>query len=187
MEYVYHGSPKSNLKKITKRKSTHRQEWVYATFSKAIATIFISNKAGDLNYYLGGKGTKEEPVILVERKENMFKNIFNMSGSLYSLSSKHFLANKTSWSTEVVCEHDEYVIKEEYIDNVYEKLLDLNNKKEISLYLYPNRPKFIPLDNSDLIPIVKKWEKSGFDINIFLEIYPELKERYYLYIDMNYH
>ena len=185
MKYVYHGSQKSNLKIITKRKSTHQQDWVYATFSKAIATIFICNKASDLNYYLGGKGTEFEPFILVERKKNMFKQIFNISGSLYSLSSKNFLSNKTGWSAEVVSTQDEDVIKEEYIENVYEKLVDLNNQKELILYLYPDRPEFIPLDNSDLIPKVKKWERSGFDIDYFLKTYPELKERYYLFTDNN--
>lgn len=181
MKYVYHGSQKQNLKKITKRKSTHGQEWVYATSSKVIATIFISNKASDLNYYLGGKGTNESPIILVERKIDMFKNIFNLSGSLYSLSSKNFLSNKTGWSAEVISEYDEDVIEEEHIGNVYDKLVDLNNKKDLKLYLYPNRPNFLPLDNSDLIPKVKKWEKAGFDIEIFLEIYPELKEKYNSY------
>ena len=132
---------------------------------------------------MGGKGTKESPFILVERKEGMFKKIFNLSGSLYSLSNKNFLSNKTGWSAEVISEYDEDVIKEENIDNVYDKLIDLNNQKELILYLYPDRPSFIPLDNSDLIPKVKKWKKSGFDIDNFFKIYPELKEKYNLYTD----
>ena len=80
IKYVYHGSTHTGLKKIKKNKSTHGKYWVYATLSKAISIIFISNKGNDLYYYLSGDGTKNNPVILVERKENMFKDIFNVSG-----------------------------------------------------------------------------------------------------------
>ena len=78
MKYVYHGSNKSNLKVIKPNISTHMKNWVYATPSLAIATIFLSNKGNDLYYYIGGSGTKESPIVLVERKKNMFKDIFNV-------------------------------------------------------------------------------------------------------------
>ena len=108
----------------------------------------------------------------------MFKNIFNVSGSLYTLSGKNFISGKTGWSAEVVSEFDEDVICEEYIDNVFDKLKELNDKGELSLYLYPNRPSFIPKDNSDLIPKVIKWQKRGINIEQFFKLYPELKEQY---------
>lgn len=164
--------------RITKNKSTHGKPWVYATLSKAISTIFISDKGNDLYYYLSGDGTENNPVILVERKENMFKDIFNVSGSLYTLSGKNFISGKTGWSAEVVSEVDEDVIHEEYINNVFEKLKELNDKEELRLYLYPNRPPFIPKDNSDLIPKVIRWQKRGINIEQFFKIYPELKEKY---------
>lgn len=178
IKYVYHGSSHQGLKKIKKNQSTHGKSWVYATLSKAISTIFISNKGSDLYYYLSGDGTENNPVILVERKENMFKEIFNFSGSLYTLNSKNFTSGKTGWSAEVVSEFDEDVIYEEYIDNVFEKLKELNNKGELKLYLYPKRPPFIPKDNSDLIPKVIRWQKRGINIEQFFKIYPELKEKY---------
>ena len=46
------------------------------------------------------------------------------------------------------------------------------------LYLYPNRPDFVPIDNSDLIPKVLRWYKKGFNINNFYNIYPELKDKF---------
>lgn len=107
----------------------------------------------------------------------MFKEIFNVSGSLYYLDPKNFIEGKTTWSAEVISEEDELVIKEEKIDNIYNKLIELNDKNELELYLYPNRPDFIPLDNSDLIPKVINWTKNGFNINKFYYIYPELKSR----------
>lgn len=165
---VYHGSTQQGLKTIIKNKSTHGQAWVYATLSKAISTIFISNKGSNLYYYLSGDGTENNPIILVERKENMFKDIFNVSGSLYTLSGKNFISGKTGWSAELVSEYDEDVVHEEYIDNVFEKLKELNDEGELKLYLYPNRPPFLPKDNSDLIPKVIRWKKRGINIEQFL-------------------
>lgn len=178
IKMVYHGSVHQGLKQIKKNKSTHGKTWVYATLSKAISTIFISNKGSDLYYYLSGDGTENIPVILVERKENMFKDIFNVSGSLYTLNGKNFISGKTGWSAEVVSEFDEDVIQEEHIDNVFEKLKELNEKGELKLYLYPNRPSFIPKDNSDLIIKVIRWKKNGINIEPFFKLYPELKEQY---------
>ena len=154
MEYVYHGSNTPNLKIIKRNKSTHNKYWIYATYSKAISTI------------------------LVERKPGMFKNIFNASGSIYYLDKTNFKENMTGWSAELVSDKDEKVIKEEHIDNIYNKLVELSKDGELQLYLYPERPDWVPLDNSDLIPKVKRWEKNGFNIEHFFNIYPELKDRY---------
>ena len=73
VQYVYHGSTHQGLKIINRNKSTHGQSWVYGTLSKAISAIFISNKGSDLYYHLSGNGSKDNPVILVERKKDMFK------------------------------------------------------------------------------------------------------------------
>ena len=174
---VYHGSIHQGLK-IIRKKSTHGKSWLYATLSKAISIIFISNKGSDLYYYLSGDGTENNQVILVERKEGMFKDIFNVSGSLYTLNGKNFISSKTSWSAEMVSEFDENVLHEEHINNVFEKLKELNDRGELKLYLYPNRPAFLPKDNSDLIPKVIRWRKRGIDIETFFILYPELKEKY---------
>ena len=55
--------------------------------------------------------------------------------------------------------------------------MKLNEQKLIKLYLYPNRPSNIPLDNSDLIPKVAKWYKNGINIDKFYELYPEFEEK----------
>ena len=154
------------------------KNWVYATPSLAIATIFLSNKGNDLYYYIGGSGTKESPIVLVERKKNMFKDIFNVSGTIYKLNGNNFLENQTGWSMEVVSNKDEEVVEEYTIDNVYNELIKLAKQGKLKLYFYPDRPNFIPFDNSDLIPKVKGWEKNGFNIQKFFDIYPELEDKY---------
>lgn len=183
-KYVYHGSIHQGLKKISKNK-TSQGIWVYAAPSKAISIIFISNKGNDLYYYLSGDGSINNPVILVERKKDMFKEIFNASGSLYTLDGKNFISEKTVWSAEVVSPFDEDVLYEEHINNVFEKLKELNDIGKIKLYLYPNRPDFIPQDNSDLIHKVIKWKQKGINIDAFFKLYPELKEKYLFELKKN--
>lgn len=178
MKYVYHGSKTRDLKVVKRNKSTHSTLWVYGTYSKALSLIFISSKGNDLYYYLGGDGSKQYPYTLVERKEGIFREVFSEKGSIYYLNDKNFMSGKTGWSAEVVSEYDEPVLKEKKIDNVYDELIKLNDSGEIKVFLYPNRPEWLPVDNSDLISKVKKWESRGFNINIFFEMYPELKERY---------
>jgi len=176
MKYVYHGSNLSNLKIIKRNRSTHNKKWVYATYSKELSIIFISKKGNDLYYKLSGDGIKYS-VELIERKKGMFNDIFNVSGSIYKLDSKNFISNMTGWTAELISEYDEKVIEEEYIDNVLDELIKLDKDKKIKLYFYPERPIDMPLDNSDLIPKVKKWIKNGYDINNFFDLYPELKDK----------
>lgn len=172
MKYVYHGTNIENID-ILKTKNGI----LYATPSKAIALIFLSKKGNDFYYYLSGDGVNY-PVVLVERKKDMFKEIFNISGFIYKLDAKDFKENQTGWSGEVICDHDVNVLSCEYIDNVYDELLKLSKENKIKLYLYPNRPKNVPLDNSDLIKKVIRWSKKGFDVNKFFELYPELKDKF---------
>lgn len=177
MKYVYHGSSIPNLKIIRTNESTHMKKWVYACESKVISTIFLSPLGNDLYYSLSGDGINY-PVELVERKAGMFKEIFNCSGYIYKLDASNFKRGQTGWSAEVVSEKDEEVLEVEYIENVYEELIKLNEEGLIKLYLYPERPGKIPLDNSDLIPKVIKWKNNGFDVNRFYELYPELMDKF---------
>lgn len=182
MQQVYHGSHISGLKEIKKSKSTHNKEWVYATYSKVIALIFSSERHSDLYYSLSGNG-RDSKVTLVERKEGMFKDIFNTSGSIYTLDAKNFLENQTGWNAEIVSNHNEKVLYEEKIDNVYNELLIQAKKGNINLYLYPNRPRMVPLDNSDLIPKFAKYSKDSRAVAAFTKIYPELKDKLYKEIE----
>jgi len=143
MNVVFHGSKTQGLKKLYRRSRTHQEEWVYATPSKAVATIFISNGGSDFNYNLSGRGTDESPIILVERKAGMFDEIFNLSGSLYTLKGDNFQSKKTGWRAEVVSEFDEDIIAEEHIDNVLQKINELAEQGEFKLYRFPDRPDFI--------------------------------------------
>ena len=97
---------------------------------------------------------------------------------IFKLNAANFKKNMTNWSIEVVSDKEEKVVDCEYIENVYNELLKFEKEGKIKLYLYPLRPEGVPLDNSDLIPKVIRWEKNGFNIDKFYELYPELIQRY---------
>ena len=175
-KYVYHGSSIPSLKVISPNVSTHKMNWVYATPSKVIATIFLSPMHSDYYYYLSGNGITSE-IVLVERKQGMFKKVFDFSGYIYELDAKNFESGKTGWSAEVVSEKEEKVINSYYVENIYNELLRMNKQKLLKLYLYPRRPSNVPLDNSDLITKVIAWSKKGINIDKFYELYPEFREK----------
>lgn len=178
MNYVYHGSKISGLKVIEPRVSTHQQNLVYATKNPCIAAIFLSDGGNDLVYVLGGQGTKEKPAYLVERLPGMFDKIFSGEGSIYTLNGETFSYKEGFWNAEVVSEGPQKVLKEEKVDNILSKLEEYQEEGTLKLYKYPDRPDFVPLDNSDLIEKYIKFYDMGHSnsINQLLTLYPEFTE-----------
>ena len=108
MDYAYHGSITSDLKQIEKRLSTHGQSWIYASSSKAVAAAFIRNSdkskacyGSFFDFHIDGRGTKEAPIVLIERRKGVFDRIYDLSGSIYTLDNKNFERGKTK--DMVVC------------------------------------------------------------------------------------
>lgn len=178
MNCVYHGSKISGLKIINPNKSTHQKELVYATLSPCIATIFLSNGGSDLVYVLGGRGTKEKPAYLIERLPGVFDKIFNGSGSIYTLNGDSFEHREGFWNAEVVSDKTQFVIKEEKIENIKEKLKEYEENGLLNIYRYPNRIGSIPLDNSDLIDKYINFYNMGHTKSIeqLLSLYPEFTD-----------
>ena len=96
------------------------------------------------------RNSKDEPWQLVERVPMGFDLMFNNSASIYTLSDTNFKNIKTGFA-EVVSETSVDILKEERINNVYQKLEELQTSGLIKIYRYPDRPKNIPLDDYDLI------------------------------------
>jgi hypothetical protein len=153
MSYVYHGSPISGLTYIEPRESTHGKKYVYATKDKALALVFLQKHNDyliNISYIDGGK------LELTERVTDAFVDIFKgKSGFLYYLDSTNFLEGQTSFPPEVVSEITEQVIHCDTIPCCYSELQEMALNNDIVLYTYPNRPDYIPLDDSDLIEKTK--------------------------------
>lgn len=148
MQTLYHGSSQSDLTKLLPHQSTHGN-FVYATKNKELAIIFSGMCGDDLTYTLF-RNNDNEPWQVVERIPGAFAKMFNNSSSIYTVPSLSFKDIHTGFS-EFVSDVSVNIESEEKIENVYEKLKELDKSGIIKLYHYPNRPKEIPMDDTDLI------------------------------------
>ena len=178
MDYVYHGSPIGGLTYLEPRRSTHGKSWVYATKNKS-AAIIHSQKWND--YIFNESFNNCVSLELTERLPNALEEIYKgKKGYLYYLDSANFIEGQTSFTEEVVSEKTEQILKCEVIEDTYVKLCEMNERKEIILYRYPDRPDYIPIDDSDLIRKTKlilerSQDKRGL-IEYVIEKHPKLKD-----------
>ena len=148
MGELYHGSSIRGLTRLEPNKSTHGN-YLYATKYKELAIIFSSRCGDDCTYALY-RNNNNEPWTLVERIPEAFNTMFSNSASIYTLDDSTFKDINTGFS-ELVSNVGVDTIREEYIENVYNKIKELEQNGLVKLYTYPNKPKEIPTDNSDLI------------------------------------
>ena len=127
MNKVYHGSPIGDIKELVPKKSTHMEEYVYATVSPVIALIFSVENLGDLDHDIMLKDGK---VIFTERREGAFEK-YNTSGYLHELDGTNFKHISNIWDAEVVSTEKEKVQKCYYIENVlhldYDSLMEFKS------------------------------------------------------------
>ena len=157
MSELYHGSSTRNLTRLEPHKSTHGN-YLYATKYKELAIIFSACCGDDCTYALY-RNNNDEPWTLVERIPEAFNTMFSNSASIYTLDDSTFKDINTGFS-ELVSNVGVNTISEEFIENVYDKIKELEQNGLIKLYTYPNKPKEIPNDNSDLIEKEIKQSKS---------------------------
>ncbi len=148
MGKLYHGSLERGITRLEPHKSTHGK-YVYATPYKELAIIF-SGRCGDDCTYALYRYNNDEIWQLVERIPEAFNTMFSNSSSIYTLDDATFKDIHTGFA-EVVSEVGVNTESEEFIENVYDNIKRLANEGKIKLYIYPNKPKEIPQDSSDLI------------------------------------
>ena len=148
MGNLYHGSSETNLKILKPYKSTHGS-YVYATPYKELAIIFSGRCGDDFTFSLF-RNNKREPWNLVERIPEGFNTMFSNNSSIYTVDDTSFKDIHTGFS-ELVSQVEVKVKKEEKLNKVYDKLKELDKNNQKKIYKYPNKPKSIPSDNSDLI------------------------------------
>ena len=148
MAIIYHGSSTRGLTRLEPHKSTHGN-YLYATKYKELAIIFSSRCVDDCTYALY-RNNNDEPWTLVERIPEAFNTMFSNNASIYTLDDSTFKDINTGFS-ELVSNVGVNVVSEEYIENVYIKIKELEQNGLVKLYTYPNKPREIPNDNSDLI------------------------------------
>ena len=173
---VYHGSPRGDIEVLKSHKSTHQKDCIYATDNKAVALLYMGRGRGDLDTRLRSIDKKPE---VVERRAGVFDNLYNKEGYLYELDGSTFNHYDYLWSLEVISfEKEIKPLKKIYYSNILAALEEEEKKGNLTIYRYPNRPKDMPIDNSDLIEKYIKFERQGLkgSIDRLLEVYPEFEE-----------
>lgn len=148
MGILYHGSTKQGITTLEPHQSTHG-EYVYATPYKELALIFAGRCGDDCTYALY-RNNKTDPWKIVERVPESLRTMFHNQGSIYTVEDATF-KDLHSGFAEFVSSKSVNVIHEEIIPNVIEAIEALAYEGKIELYMYPNKPKEIPQDSSDLI------------------------------------
>lgn len=174
---VYHGSPCGDLKELTRKVSTHQKACVYATKNAVIALLFMGKGMGDLDTVISYSSNGE--VTLVERRPGVLEKLYLKSGYLYELDGANFEHYDYLWEPEVISFSDEPVLRCTKIDNILQQLLLMQEQGKLNIFRYPDRPSFIPLDNSDLIEKYVGFSKMGHSnaISDLLRVYPEFQDR----------
>ena len=177
MKIVYHGSDQGNLETINAHTSTHQKECIYATPDQTVAYLFMGKGKGDLDTMIA---TINGELTLVERRPGILNKFYNKDGYLYELDGSNFAHYDYLWIKEVISfELSIKPLRKIYIPNILEELNKREKEGKIKIYRYPDRPKNVPLDNSDLIEKYIMFEQQGLTgaINDLLEIYPEFKDK----------
>lgn len=176
MGILYHGSSTHNMTTIEPKKSTHG-EYVYATPIKSLAINFSGRFGNDLTYDIGHFDSEQDgPYELVELIPGAFDKMYSNSASIYTIPDDTFKDIGTGFQGEVVSEVGVNVINEDYYKNVYDALLDEEKKGNLIIYRYPNKPKGMSKDGSDILDkfrnyknnLNKEFTKNEFNRLVFL-------------------
>lgn len=173
---VYHGSSNGNIEKLVSHKSTHQKEGIYGSENKVVAMLHMANW-NDLDLRLSRVLGNLE---LVERREGILKALYDKPGYLYELDGATFSHYDYLWSLEAISFASELIpLSKTYYPNILNAILEEEKLGNIVIFRYPNRPKDMPLDNSDLIDKFVEFEKRGLKgtVNELLKVYPEFATR----------
>lgn len=179
---LYRGTKIAGLKEMKPRLVNHDKPYVYATTDK-IEAIIYSVKGGNLNYTNIYGYDDNGSRCLIERKENCLEEIYNVEGRYYIVDETNFEKHDELGvgENEYVSELPVKVLEEITIPNVWEYFKELEEKGNLKIYRYPNRPKSYPSDDSDLIECATMMYTQMGDIDmafgLLLKHHPELEVR----------
>jgi GrpB-like predicted nucleotidyltransferase (UPF0157 family) len=175
MRSVYHASRAQGLTVIEPRISTHGETWVYAAERPEISAMFLGTPS-DL---LVASGLQNGMPHIAERLKGGLERAYkNQQGSIYTLDGTDFHTGRTSFLSELVCDHACPVLAEEQVGDALEHLLQLEAQGKIEIYRYPNLPPWLPKDKSDLIEKIPTWRNrpTALLLQYVRELHPDILE-----------
>jgi hypothetical protein len=179
MDVVYHSSPTQGLNVITPNKSTHGQDWVYATKSIEMTAVFLSRYGGDFTC-TPGWDNKQNKAYICERYQGAFDERYkNKKGSIYVLPSTTFSSGKTSWKAEVVSLVEVIPLNEIVINDLKQYLLVLLDEGKLDIKYYPYKHPWFPQDDEDLVEKGIRWTRQFGDqtLDQIKKFHPNLLDR----------
>jgi len=179
---VYHGSNKKGLSILEPKVSSHEKPYVYGSVNPSVALLFLAR----WNDYIFRVGYDKEQLYIVENFEGALKLIFHkVSGYLYELEPDTFSQKKELWHGEVVSSVVVNVLKEKYISNIYDEIVQLDRFGNLKVYNYPLRPDFYPKDDQDLIDrLLHNIKQIGMnEVSEFLKHHEHLSDRVNQYVN----
>lgn len=171
---LYHGSTIGGLKTLNPHKSTHDFKYVYATPYIGIAVAYMA-KFTDFDI---STGTINGVPYIAERYKDALKSLFKKKGYIYTVDPTNFVssdlvAQNSGFklrSFEVVSKTPVKVVSIEEVSHPYNYIMSIP-KSELVVYTYPNKPNFIPKDDSDLIEKANNLYMKFNDPGIYKELY----------------
>lgn len=131
---LYHVSPKSGLKTIQPHISSHGKAYVYA-IENMVTGLLFGVRMDDFDFLIT---TDDRGVSSVyECYPDAFRHVYQGKAcSLYTVDDSGFQRGMTSWSPELVCENEVEVIDETVIDDLYQRLLEEEQKGNLHIIRY---------------------------------------------------
>ena len=177
-ERVYHATSVHGLAELRPSESTHGK-WVYAVGDPVLAACFLATTGGDLTCAIGRDRASGLPY-LCERFADAFEHRYSgASGAIYTLDGAPFLAGRTPWEEEFVCDRAVRLLAEERVDDAAARLLGHAAAGELLLVRYPARIDGIPEDDADLIERAVVWSGRFGEgvLDAFASYHPALMPR----------
>ncbi len=131
---IYHVSGVPGLKVLEPHVSTHGKAWVYAIEDLVTGLLFgVKHDDFDFMLYTDEKGRP----VLWECYPGAFEGVYRGRGcSVYELDDRDFMRGMTSWSPELVCEHEVPILNEVPVEDIFARLLSEESQGNLVNYRY---------------------------------------------------
>ncbi len=131
---VYHVSGESGLTVLKPHVSTHGKAWIYAVEDLVTGLLFgVKHDDFDFMIYTG----ENAKTFLSECYPNAFESVYRgRSCSVYELDDRDFMRGMTSWTKELVCDHEVPVLKEIPVEDIYRRLLSEESQGSLVIQRY---------------------------------------------------
>lgn len=153
---LYHVSQKSGLKVLQPRVSTHKKAYVYA-IENMVTGILFGAKKDDFDFIIS---TDDNDIPMIyECYPNALQKIYQGKRcSVYEVLEEGFQRGMTSWSPELVCENEVDVKNEVIIEDLYQRLVEEEQKGNLKVYRYEDNAKYKSMIASHIVDRLIRFE-----------------------------